>query len=71
MERWQAILVFGALYLAPMAHVLFARRAGPFRPPAGSRCPFGPRAGWLVLTALLGPIGWLMFIFRRHRRVSS
>lgn len=55
-----SILVFG--YLLPLAHVVLSRKAGPWRPPSGSGCPLGPRAGWLVLVLLLGPIGWLMFL---------
>jgi hypothetical protein len=36
--------------------------------PAGSRCPFSPRIGWLVIVLFLGPIGWIMFMTRRRRR---
>ncbi len=62
------IIVFG--YLLPLAQVLFSPRAGSWRPPPGSGCPLGPRAGWLVLVLLLGPIGWLMF-WRSRRRLKA
>jgi hypothetical protein len=68
MSQTAAIVLFLALYVAPLLHVLFAPGAGPFRPPAGSRCPIGPRFGWLVMVLLLGPIGWLMFMRRRFAR---
>jgi hypothetical protein len=54
-------------YLLPLAHVALSRRAGPWRPPPGARCPLGPRVGWLVMVLLLGPIGWLMFVSARRR----
>jgi hypothetical protein len=54
---------------APLVHVLCSPRSGPFAPTAGSRCPFGPRTGWLVLVLLLGPVGWLLYI--RGRRLSA
>ncbi|WP_299624339.1 hypothetical protein [Pelagibius sp.] len=60
------ILTFG--YLLPLAHVLLSPRAGGWRPPPGSRCPLGPKAGWLVLVLLLGPFGWLMFWRSRRQR---
>ena len=60
------ILVFG--YLLPLGHVILSRRAGPWTPPPGSGCPLGPRAGWLVLVLLLGPLGWLMFLRARRQR---
>ena len=59
------ILTFG--YLLPLAHVLLSPRAGSWRPPPGSRCPLGPKAGWLVLVLLLGPFGWLLFWRSRSR----
>ena len=45
------ILILG--YLLPLAHVALSRRGGPWRPPPGARCPFGPRIGWLVMVLLL------------------
>lgn len=65
LAAWTVLIVF---YVAPLLHVLLSPAAGPFRPPPGSRCPIGPRLGWLVLVLLLGPIGWLMFMTRRRRR---
>jgi len=60
------ILVFG--YLLPLAHIALSPRAGAWRPPPGSGCPFGPRIGWLVIVLLLGPIGWLLFARARLGR---
>ena len=60
------VLICG--YLLPLLHVALSGRAGPWRPPPGSRCPLGPRAGWLVMVLLLGPIGWLLFYSARYRR---
>ena len=57
------ILVFG--YLLPLAHVGISSASGAWRPPPGSRCPFGPRVGWLVMVVLLGPIGWLLYLRSR------
>ncbi len=59
------IVVIG--FVLPLAHVVFSPRAGSWRPPPDSRCPFGPRMGWVVLVVLLGPIGWVMFIGSRRR----
>lgn len=61
-----AILILG--YALPLLHVALSAKAGPWRPPAGARCPFGPRAGWLIMVLLLGPVGWLMFWAARGRR---
>ena len=58
-----AVLVVGLIL--PMAHVLLSPRSGAWLPPAGTRSPFGPRFGWVMLSVMLGPIGWLMY--RRTR----
>jgi hypothetical protein len=63
-----SILTLG--YLAPLLHVGLSPRSGPLRPPPGARCPFGPRAGWLVMVLLLGPIGWALYL-RRRRAVPA
>ncbi len=68
MDAGAVPLLVLALFWAPALHVAFSRRAGPWRPPPGARCPFGPRAGWLVIVLALGPIGWLMFLHARRRR---
>ena len=60
------IIVFG--YGLPLLHVALSRRGGSWTPPPGTRCPLGPRVGWLVLVLLLGPFGWLMFLNGRLRR---
>lgn len=59
------ILIGG--FALPLAHVLLSPRGGPWRPPPGSRCPLGPRAGWLVMVLLLGPVGWLLYLRARCR----
>lgn len=58
-------------YGLPLLHVALSRRGGGWNPPVGSRCPFGPRTGWLVMVLLLGPVGWLLFVLRRPRRRPS
>ncbi|HEX6980157.1 MAG TPA: hypothetical protein VF342_12740 [Alphaproteobacteria bacterium] len=67
MDRAQAMIVVLVFYVAPLLHVAFAPGAGSLRPPPGSRCPMGPRLGWIVMVLMLGPVGWLMFIARRRR----
>lgn len=64
-----SILVGG--FGLPLLHVLLSPRSGPWRPPAGSRCPLGPRSGWLVLVLLLGPLGWLLYLRARARASAS
>ncbi len=60
---WLVLIVF---YLAPLAHVVLSPSAGPWRAPAGSRCPFSPRVGWVVIVLMLGLLGWLLFWKRRR-----
>ena len=60
---WTAVLV---LLVAPLIHVAVSPRGGPFAPPEGTRCPLGPRVGWLVIVLLLGPLGWLVYMARRR-----
>lgn len=55
------------LYVLPLLHVALSPRGGAWSPPSGSACPFGPRAGWLVIVLLLGPLGWLFYAARRGR----
>ncbi len=61
-----SVLILG--WLLPLTHVAVAPSAGPWRPPPGTRCPLGPRAGWLVMVLLLGPVGWLLFLLSPKRR---
>lgn len=68
MSQTTALLLALVLYAAPLLHVLLSPAAGPFRPPPGSRCPIGPRFGWIVMVLLLGPIGWVMFMTRKRAR---
>ena len=63
-QAWLVLLVF---YAAPLLHVALSPKSGPLRPPPGSRCPFGPRSGWLVIVLLLGPVGWLLYMRARGR----
>jgi hypothetical protein len=69
-ERVIAALVLGLGFVLPLLHVLVSPRGGPFAPPPGSRCPLGPRIGWLVIVLLLGPIGWVMYLRGRGRTRS-
>src|SRR3546814_20897805 len=63
-QAWLVLLVF---YAAPLLHVALSPKSGQLRPPPGSRCPFGPRSGWLVIVLLLGPVGWLLYMRARGR----
>lgn len=65
LAAWTFLIVF---YLLPLAHVVLSPRGGPWRAPQGSRCPFSPRAGWLVIVLLLGAVGWLLFFSATRRR---
>lgn len=71
MDPVTAWIVFIVFWLAPLVHVAVSRRSGPLRPPPGTGCPFGPRAGWLVIVLLLGAVGWLMFMGATRRRASA
>lgn len=55
-------------FVAPLLHVALSPRSGPWLPPPGARCPFGPRTGWLVIVLMLGPLGWLLYMRARYRR---
>lgn len=68
MDATMAAAVLVLFYGLPLLHVLLTPSAGPWRAPEGARCPFSPRVGWIVLVLLLGPVGWLLFVFRRRRR---
>lgn len=63
---WLAWIVLIGGFILPLAHVALSPGAGPWRMPAGARCPFSPRIGWLVIVLVLGPIGWIMFMTRRR-----
>ena len=62
---WTVVI---AGYALPILHVLLSSAAGPWKPPAGTRCPFGPRVGWLIIVLLLGVFGWLMFVLSKRQR---
>lgn len=66
-----AWLILIAGFALPLAHVAASPRSGPWRPPPGARCPFGPRAGWLVIVLLLGPVGWLLYMRARRKRTRA
>ena len=63
------VVIFG--FVLPLGHVVLSPGGGPWLPPPGTRCPFGPRAGWLVIVLLLGPIGWLLYMRARRRRIKN
>lgn len=60
------VLVFGTL--VPIAHVLVSRHSGPWTPPPGTRCPFGPKVGWLMVVLALPFVGWFLFMARARKR---
>lgn len=68
MSQITAWMIVTAFYIAPLLHVALSPASGPWLPPPGAGCPFGPRAGWLVMVLLLGPLGWLMYMRARRRR---
>ena len=59
------ILIGG--FVLPLLHVALSPMSGPWGPPPGSRCPLGPRPGWMVLVLFLGPLGWLLYMTSRRR----
>ena len=66
------IVVFGIVL--PAIHVLLSGVAGGWTAPTDSRCPFGPRTGWLIVVTLLPFAGWLMFaaaLRKRQRGIIS
>jgi hypothetical protein len=67
---WAFLIGF---YLVPLAHVAVSPRGGPWRAPPGSRCPFSPRVGWLVIVSILGALGWLLYLrsTRERGRLSA
>ena len=52
-------------FLLPIAHIMFSSKGGSWLAKKGSKCPIGPRIGWLIIVIFLGPIGWLMYIKKR------
>jgi len=71
MTEGLVLALAAAVFFGPLVHVAVSPRAGSWRPPAGARCPLGPRVGWLVLVALTGPLGWLLFLARRRQRARA
>jgi len=63
------VLIFG--FALPLSHVALSAQGGPWRPPPGGRCPFGPRTGWFVIVLFLGPLGWLLYLRARGRTKST
>jgi len=58
-----SILILG--FALPLLHVALSPMSGRWRPPEGSRCPLGPRTGWLV------PVGWLLYMRGRTRHAHG
>ncbi len=69
MESTLAWIVLALWVVLPTLHVITSKNGGSWRPPTGSKCPFGPRAGWLVIVLLFGAIGWFLFV--RSRRLKA
>jgi len=63
------VLIIG--FVLPLLHVVFSPRSGPWKTPLESKCPFGPRWGWLVIILFLGPIGWLMFMAKKRSQEAD
>ena len=71
MVMMHGIIAWGVIVLGfvlPLVHVALSPAGGPWTPAPGTRCPLGPRAGWVVLVLLLGPVGWLLYLRARSRR---
>ena len=68
-----ALTILVAVYVLPLAHVILSPKAGPWKLPDKTRCPFSPRIGWIVIILFIGVFGWLMFFFsnRKHRKFKS
>jgi hypothetical protein len=64
---WLVLAVFWGL---PLLHLFLSPAAGPWRARPGAQCPFSPRMGWIFIVLTLGPLGWLLFVFRRRARTS-
>ena len=64
---WTVVI---AGYALPILHVLLSSAVGPWKAPAGTRCPFGPRVGWSIIVLFLGIFGWLMFVLSKRRRTE-
>ena len=53
------IVLFGFIF--PLIHVALTIK--PVNQPDTSKCPFSPRTGWFIIILILGPLGWLMFLY--------
>jgi hypothetical protein len=62
-----ALTILMLWIVLPTLHVIFSPRSGPWLAPEGTKCPFGPRLGWLTIVIMLGLVGWIMFIRSRNR----
>lgn len=60
-----------ALTVPALLHVALSPKSGPWTPPPGARCPFGPRAGWLMIVLIAGPLGWILYMRGRGGRPPS
>jgi hypothetical protein len=69
-EQAVALLLL-VLFVGPVLHVALSPKGGPWKPTPGSRCPFGPRLGWLAIVLMLGPVGWVMYLSRRRTRAAK
>jgi len=63
-----ALTILVALYILPLAHVIFSSKAGPWKLADNNRCPFSPRIGWIVIILFIGVFGWLMFYFSSRKK---
>ena len=69
MEPIEAALLLTIWYVFPILYVSLSKKGGQWFPIKNSSCPFGPRAGWLIIIIFLGAIG--LILFRYHMSVCE
>ena len=65
-EAWALIVIW--ILLPTLYIALFSGRGG-WTAPKTSKCPFGPKVGWILISCFLGLIG--LFLFFRSQRNRS
>ena len=63
LQAWAIVIIWMVL---PIVFILISKKAGSWVAPKESRCPFGPKMGWLVIIIFLGVIGLLIFFRTKH-----
>lgn len=62
-----AAVLLIVLLVLPLLHVALSPKSGRWTPPPGTRCPFGPRTGWLMIVLIGGPLGWIAYLRGRGK----